>query len=269
MNGEHRTEAQYRAVAEGRDDRRPVDFRQVCAIARAVILARPHYTDSEWRDSIKRVIVRQRFADPSPDLIARAMTRVERAMWETVGSRPTQRVARPQHPQPDRCWTADDYRALAGLLTNIAVHRPTSPIAAPVTLETLDMSEHEALDEFYRQIHAGADRLPLLRRFAELAIVRPSTWDYEAIRRASQQHTLTAPTCFGCLAARSLSWHHIIQIQHGGSNYLRNRVALCDECHHDVHPWLESAPRRRNEWESLSDVAPRALDAVFRKQAEQ
>ena len=32
--------------------------------------------------------------------------------------------------------------------------------------------------------------------------------------------------------------HHIISLQNGGDNQKRNIIGLCEECHNEVHPWL-------------------------------
>jgi hypothetical protein len=112
------------------------------------------------------------------------------------------------------------------------------------------------LQRFYVEVNGGRDRLEVLRAFAELAIVRPAEWDPDAIRARAHEHRLHAEQCGVCLAGdRVLSWHHIIQIQHGGSNTFRNRIALCASCHADIHPWLPTVPRRGEGWSRFSDLA--------------
>jgi 5-methylcytosine-specific restriction endonuclease McrA len=32
--------------------------------------------------------------------------------------------------------------------------------------------------------------------------------------------------------------HHIIQLQHGGSNRKANLVRICEWCHAAIHPWM-------------------------------
>jgi 5-methylcytosine-specific restriction endonuclease McrA len=35
--------------------------------------------------------------------------------------------------------------------------------------------------------------------------------------------------------------HHIIQIQNGGNNRWQNIIALCNDCHAVIHPWLRKS----------------------------
>ncbi|MGR3302878.1 MAG: HNH endonuclease signature motif containing protein [Candidatus Scalindua sp.] len=37
--------------------------------------------------------------------------------------------------------------------------------------------------------------------------------------------------------------HHIIQLQNGGYNGCKNLIALCDDCHRIIHPWMEEDMR--------------------------
>lgn len=129
-------------------------------------------------------------------------------------------------------------------------------------MPTSDLSpqerEYRLLDIFWWKVREGEDRLALLLAFSTLTIERPADWDRASIRATANQHRLTTNGCFGCgTHDRRLYWHHVIQIQNGGSNYVRNRVAICLRCHATIHPWLpESRPGEQlhGEWWSLSDV---------------
>ncbi len=44
--------------------------------------------------------------------------------------------------------------------------------------------------------------------------------------------------CKVCETNDSYLRHHIIQLQHGGNNGRKNRIALCEVCHNEIHPWL-------------------------------
>ena len=44
--------------------------------------------------------------------------------------------------------------------------------------------------------------------------------------------------CWCCFRVATLVRHHIIQIQHGGSNEGGNIVMICEWCHVEIHPWM-------------------------------
>lgn len=242
-------------------DFRPIEYRTVCAIARMLILNAPTMTDADWKAAVLDTCSKQGWDNPSSDMMARALGAVERTLQQTTGFRRGEKTPAPKTPQPDRCWTAADYRALAKTLKEMAarsVGAETLPDnVVPMALTTLEMSEPAALDQFYAEA-VGGDRIGALRRFVEIAIVRPADWDYAAIRGASQQigKRIRAVECFGCRGAgRLFHRHHVIQVQHGGSNYIRNMVALCEACHADVHPWLPKAQRKVAGWSAFKDCA--------------
>ena len=64
--------------------------------------------------------------------------------------------------------------------------------------------------------------------------------------------------CFAC-GGRSHVRHHIIQLQHGGSNKKRNIVRLCHDCHAEIHPWLKH-PRPRETGAGDFRVSPERMD---------
>lgn len=102
-------------------------------------------------------------------------------------------------------------------------------------------SEEAALDAFWHGVADGADRIDGLKRLASVVVDRPETWDTRAIRYEELGLTsrLASTQCFACYAAdRRLYRHHIIQIQHGGSNLSINQVMICHRCHGLIHPWL-------------------------------
>lgn len=45
--------------------------------------------------------------------------------------------------------------------------------------------------------------------------------------------------CWVCQEEKTLFRHHVIQVQHGGSNWDLNIVKICGRCHAEIHPWLE------------------------------
>lgn len=251
--------------------RRPIEFRHVCAIARMVLLKAPVMTDAEWKESIKQACAKQGWDNPQTALLSRAMSAVEKALSQTMGPRPVhQDTASAPASKPDRCWTTADYEAFARTLK--AVFARSAPQATPrrpanvatFIRETLDVSEAAALDQFY--IEAQDDRMGALRRFAEIAIVRPADWDFDAIRWEADAHARIVEweRCYSCRRQkRDYHRHHIIQVQHGGSNYVRNIVVICDECHAKVHPWLYAPTPEKSGWYSLATVAPKVIAQVM------
>lgn len=239
---------------------RPIEFRHVCAIARALLLQAPTMTDADWKGAVNDACEKQGWTIPESDQLSRAFSAVEKALLETMGFQrgvvlPS---SKPSGPIADRCWTAHDYRLLADTLKRIAARSAGATALAHnvspfVAVERIDISEPAALDQFYAEAVPGV-RLAALRRFAEVAIVRPPDWDYAAIRNAAPR-ALRMSECFGCRAADvELHRHHVIQVQHGGSNYIRNLVGLCEACHGDVHPWLPRVARlKRGDWSGPSE----------------
>ncbi len=146
---------------------------------------------------------------------------------------------------------------------------PTNVLTIP--LERWEITEPAALDEFYRQAQVG--RLGALKRFAEIAIARPTDWDYAGIRAAAETmgraRSSWTDECYGCRrGSRRLVAHHVIQIQHGGSNYLRNRVDVCEDCHAAIHPWLpKPAQTEKSGWYRAGVMTPSAADMVKRFRA--
>lgn len=130
------------------------------------------------------------------------------------------------------------------------------------------MNETQALVKFWRLYTEGRDRLELLNRYAAIVINRPRDWDYAGVR-AERARAWQASECFCCRHRdRVCHWHHIIQVQNGGSNHSLNIVGLCGLCHARVHPWLpkQATPRRR--WLSLGELMRRAKSYVTRRGAE-
>jgi len=238
-------------------DRRPIEFHQVCAIARVVLLKDLGLSDAEWKAQTRETAAKQGYDEPATDMLARALSSVEQALLRTMGPRLTTTGTRKPAVKADKVpLTSAEWKAFAATLRGV-VARSQAVLPSnvtPIARETLEISEHAALDQFYAEANTG-DRLGALRRFAEIAIVRDADWDPAAVRAAVDNHPLRARGCFACRGrSMPIAWHHVIQIQHGGSNLLRNRVALCGPCHSEIHPWLPKQPRRTDSWSRLADV---------------
>lgn len=131
---------------------------------------------------------------------------------------------------------------------------------------TTTWPEERVLAAFWALIKSGSDRLDTLLAFSTVVVPRPSDWDRAAVRAESGQH-LKVRGCFGChTRSRRLYWHHVIEVQHGGSNAKGNLLPLCLRCHAKIHPWLDA--NRPGEtftpWRALtavmSDVMERAAN---------
>lgn len=97
------------------------------------------------------------------------------------------------------------------------------------------------LDRFWAEFWNSRTRILVLRRYADIKVQSQSS--YIARRRGSGD--IARPlrqSCHACQVQRATIRHHIIQLQHGGSNRQRNVVYLCGQCHAEIHPWLMEAP---------------------------
>lgn len=137
---------------------------------------------------------------------------------------------------------------------------------------TTRWSEKAVLDYFWAMVRADADRVALLKQVSDVRLERPSDWDMKAIRDAVNKRgpairLVQAQQCFTCLNAEHwLYWHHIVQVQHGGTNTPSNLVSLCHTCHQRVHPWLMSPTTVENRfgWTAIGDMAGRAVRTLER-----
>lgn len=133
---------------------------------------------------------------------------------------------------------------------------------------TVNHDEQDALDVFWQVLrYPNTDRIWLLQQFAEVELLRPSEWDYYAVRQGGPGLKLTADGCFGCRKDdRKYYWHHVIQVQHGGSNAPRNLVPLCAWCHKRVHPWLEepTTAESRSGWTMVGHITDKAFAMLER-----
>lgn len=132
---------------------------------------------------------------------------------------------------------------------------------------TTAWSEDAVLAEFWRRVIADLDRLELLQQMADIALERATEWDYYSVRSEGVGLTLSADRCFCCRSGdRHLYWHHIIQVQHGGSNAPSNLVAICHRCHRTIHPWLPAPTSVENKcgWTVIGDMAGRVATKMAR-----
>jgi len=236
-------------------DRVHVQFRQLCAIARTALMADYRMADAEWREAIKERLAQLQFAEPPADMVSRAMSATEAALRLTLGPRPTLEPT----PSPAAEPSTENVWLRLSDLVKVLRHRSAPPPEAtpPPPRAVLELDEFTVLNQFWSV--AGRDRakrLDMLKDYAELAIVRPADWDYASIRANAADPSLFADGCFVCAdGSRPRIWHHILQVQHGGSNTARNKVALCGPCHSAIHPWLPPSHRLGRDFSSLAEIA--------------
>lgn len=138
-----------------------------------------------------------------------------------------------------------------------------------VAVHVTTLQEQTVLDYFWQSVRDDADKLELLRQLSVVAIDRDDEWDKGTVRAGMAGTTLrlTADRCFVCQNEEwHLSWHHIIQVQHGGSNDPRNFVRVCGWCHGRIHPWLPepTSADRRFGWTSIRDITLKAWKPIVR-----
>lgn len=242
--------------------REPITFKHLCVMARGILQDDPTIDNGEWAERIKELLVKAHFQYPEdPEMLTRAMTQVEHALKRTLGPRPllpppSRGTYQPPAEHKDLSRIPAGWDIVQEVVKALARAKPAaSATTSPPPAIPFGVEEGTAVDLFWRTCREeGVDRLAILKACAELAVIRPSGWDYEKVRREAQaeRRALSATECFTCRHEdRPLHWHHIIQIQHGGSNYVRNRVAICDHCHRRVHPWLPKAKPDLGGWSQL------------------
>lgn len=246
---------------------RPIEYRQLCAVVKMILQQAPTIDDAEWKAQIQDRLEALGFEPPKGDMLSRAMAQMEHVLRQTIGPRLQRPIPAPAKPEAPSVPPPESVRTnrpagwdiVVSMMRNL---RKVSPVCASTLpqrsprREVLGITEADALNEFWKQIGQGADKLALLRAFAEVAIIRPDGWSPEAVRAEFQALTFGDDNCFVCFYHET-HIHHIIQIQHGGSNHRRNYAALCERCHGTVHPWLGVHPTRATRgWTQVGRIKP-------------
>lgn len=130
-----------------------------------------------------------------------------------------------------------------------------------------DVLEQNYLDQLWAiqgAVHGRARRMEVLKELAGVVIRRDDPLDYAAMRAERPPMSLE-DHCFVCGTEEDRIYrHHVIQLQHGGSNTPRNVVPLCHACHREIHPWLAKGTslEKRRGWTSVADWARAVLEAL-------
>lgn len=138
-------------------------------------------------------------------------------------------------------------------------------------------TELQAVTWFRLLVRGGySDILGLLLLMTHVVIARPSHWDYAQVRKdhetaAGQRAPVVlgrVRACVACGDYARLYFHHVIEVQNGGSNWHWNQVQICFACHEYLHPWLKELPMtpapRPLGMQSLSEIVALASDKPFK-----
>lgn len=126
------------------------------------------------------------------------------------------------------------------------------------------MDETAALNYFWLMMRQKADPLTILGWMGHVVLERPQSWDKRRIRLEHESGSSQLNSergrqsaCYVCQYDMNyLYFHHIIEVQNGGSNATRNLIQICFECHKKLHPWLTVEPQQRRGigFRQISDV---------------
>ena len=86
------------------------------------------------------------------------------------------------------------------------------------------------------------EKLNELKKYAEKSLTCRKENYYETRIQHNQNKSnffQKWKNCFVCKRSEVKNIHHIIQIQHGGTNDEGNLIGLCLDCHVDIHPWMK------------------------------
>lgn len=70
------------------EDRKPIEYRQLCAIVKTILQHDPSIDDAEWKARTRDTLAKYGFQEPTTDALARAMSHMEYVLRATVGPRP-------------------------------------------------------------------------------------------------------------------------------------------------------------------------------------
>lgn len=119
-----------------------------------------------------------------------------------------------------------------------------------ITKRLSELGEDHALNYFWLMMRDGAKPITILGWMSHVKLERPGDWNKAAIRREHELGSgklnarISKTACYACQTTeRNLYFHHIIEVQNGGSNVVRNLVPLCFACHKVLHPWLTVEPK--------------------------
>lgn len=89
------------------------------------------------------------------------------------------------------------------------------------------------------------ETIEALKLLGEVKLVYKNGTKPEKMRKLWDKRKITRKKFTGftyCFACRDTAQcrHHIIWIKNGGRNIRKNIVALCNDCHAEIHTWLKA-----------------------------
>lgn len=117
------------------------------------------------------------------------------------------------------------------------------PVAGRVARLTANKAIIRWRQERKACIKAKGNRLALLIKWAAVKVApNKRSKSYQESRSTSSKCFIPARNrtgeCWSCRCLALLFWHHVIQLQNGGTNWNLNAERICHDCHAKIHPWL-------------------------------
>jgi hypothetical protein len=256
--------------------RKQPSFRQLAAIARE-LYGRPEYAG--WKLRIVERCLALQLEPPDNQTLTKVMDAVEVVLaLETRRAQSFEPLPaiRQEKYVPNR-WDQihpkilNHFKQAGNSLRPPVDNSPSeSPTETSSTVQVQD--EAAALETFWVQFRAKEIDLPhLLAEFQRVVVERPADWSQSDVRLASidVNSRLRATQCQVCFNGdRRRIWHHIIAVKNGGSASPRNRIALCAQCHKQLHPHLRRWPGEDGGWIDVADFVSAVTDPIYRPPAQ-
>ena len=114
--------------------------------------------------------------------------------------------------------------------------------------------QERLLVRFWQLFRNGADRIALLRYYAQLRFRRRSIASRSAFEQSGIRHRRKCAVCRDKANHR----HHIIQLCHGGLNLRANIISLCRYCHRTVHAPQGTAVKPKSRFNETPRLVKKA-----------
>lgn len=98
---------------------------------------------------------------------------------------------------------------------------------------TVAVTFRAVIREFWEGV-TTTNRLARLMAFAERTVQTNQSY----YQNRKTKLPMVRGQCWACRRRKAEHRHHVIQLQHGGTNSPRNLVAICRWCHGEIHPWM-------------------------------
>ena len=88
------------------------------------------------------------------------------------------------------------------------------------------------------------EKIKLLKEWAEKGVYRIN---YRYISKRKKRNKVSADICEVCNINDAYCMHHIWPLSMGGKNNKENLIAICEECHEEIHPWMKGRCNRQED----------------------